>query len=97
MSELEEKVIVKLRERAEKGLQKYGVTMERDDLVLTEWLIHLQEELMDATVYIQKLLEILKTSKAIIVSNSINEKREKLLMRVLDFTVEELEQRWPLL
>jgi hypothetical protein len=29
--------------------------MERDDLSLDEWLTHLQEELMDATLYIEKL------------------------------------------
>ena len=29
--------------------------MERNDLNLLEWLNHLQEELMDATLYIEKL------------------------------------------
>jgi hypothetical protein len=32
--------------------------MERRDLSLTEWLSHLQEELMDATVYVEKLLAL---------------------------------------
>ena len=50
-----ENVIKDLRWRAEKGLQKYGVTTERNDLSVIEWLQHLQEELMDATVYIEKL------------------------------------------
>ena len=36
---------------------KYGVTMERGDLSLIEWLTHLQEELMDAAVYVQRLIE----------------------------------------
>tara|TARA_R110000824_G_scaffold366017_1_gene554608 strand:+ start:385 stop:624 length:240 start_codon:yes stop_codon:yes gene_type:complete len=58
MSEIEDKIIVKIKERAEKGAKKYGVTMERDDLTYTEWLIHLQEELMDACVYIEKLLTL---------------------------------------
>ncbi len=37
------------------GRKKYGTTMERGDLNFVEWLQHLQEELMDATLYIEKL------------------------------------------
>ena len=29
--------------------------MERNDLTFQEWMTHLQEELMDAIVYIEKL------------------------------------------
>ena len=50
-----ESVIDQLRTRAEKGKEKYGTTMERDDLTLLEWLQNLQEELMDAAVYVEKL------------------------------------------
>jgi len=50
-----EAVVVQLRTRAKKGKLKYGTTMERDDLTLMEWLQHLQEELMDAAVYVEKL------------------------------------------
>ena len=48
-------VIVQLRSREEQGLLKYGVNTERKDLTNLEWLQHLQEELMDASVYIEKL------------------------------------------
>ena len=51
-----ERVCQKLQSRAEVGLRKYGVTTERDDLSLAEWLRHLQEELMDACVYIEAAL-----------------------------------------
>jgi len=57
MSRIEESVISKIRERAEVGKNKYGVTMERDDLTTKEWLVHLQEELMDAVVYLEKVIE----------------------------------------
>ena len=40
------------------GKYKYGATMEREDLTLGEWLTHLQEELMDSVVYLQKLIEL---------------------------------------
>ena len=55
-----EEVVAQLRWRAEKGLQKYGVTTERKDLSVIEWLQHLQEELMDASVYIEKLKSQIK-------------------------------------
>ena len=41
--------------RAIKGKNLYGVTMDRNDLSFLEWLTHLQEELMDATIYLEKL------------------------------------------
>ncbi len=50
-----ENVVKQLRDREEEGLLKYGVTTERTDLSPLQWLQHLQEELMDASVYIEKL------------------------------------------
>ena len=49
------RVIEQLEQREKKGLLKYGTTTERKDLSTVEWLQHLQEELMDAAVYIEKL------------------------------------------
>jgi hypothetical protein len=42
-----------LARRAEHGLQKYGVTTERTDLTLGDWLQHAQEEAMDFCVYLE--------------------------------------------
>jgi hypothetical protein len=50
-----QRVITKLTLRSETGIRKYGVTMDRDDLSFAEWMQHLQEELMDAIIYIEKL------------------------------------------
>ncbi len=50
-----ESVIEQFKQRSEVGIKKYGVTLNRDDLTMLEWLKHLQEELMDATLYIEKL------------------------------------------
>ena len=55
-----EKVITQLRDREEQGMNKYGVNTERNDLSTLEWLQHLQEELMDASVYIEKLKNEIK-------------------------------------
>lgn len=51
-----ERVCQKLQTRAEVGLRKYGTTTERNDLSLVDWLRHLQEELMDGSVYIEAAL-----------------------------------------
>jgi hypothetical protein len=50
-----QRVITTLTSRSETGMRKYGVTMDRDDLSFAEWIQHLQEELMDAIIYIEKL------------------------------------------
>ena len=55
-----ENVVSQLRAREERGLSKYGVNTERTDLSTIEWLQHLQEELMDGAVYIEKLKKELK-------------------------------------
>ena len=52
-----ESVIEQFKERSNVGIKKYGVTLDREDLDRIQWLQHLQEELMDATLYIQKLLD----------------------------------------
>lgn len=48
-------VVEKYLERSRVGKQKYGTTLDREDLDKIQWLVHLQEELMDATLYIEKL------------------------------------------
>jgi hypothetical protein len=50
-----ESVIKQFKDRSDVGIAKYGVTLNRTDLSTLEWLKHLQEELMDATLYIEKL------------------------------------------
>ncbi len=48
-------VLMQFKERSSVGIEKYGTTLDRQDLSTLEWLKHLQEELMDATLYIEKL------------------------------------------
>lgn len=48
-------VIKQLEQRMNIGYNKYGVTTEREDVDLLGWLQHLQEELMDAAVYVERL------------------------------------------
>ena len=51
-----ERVRQKLLERSQVGIQKYGCTMERDDLTVLDFLRHHQEELMDAAIYVERLI-----------------------------------------
>lgn len=50
------KVIKAYKTRSEVGIAKYGTTLEANNT--DDFLHHLQEELMDATLYIEKLKEI---------------------------------------
>lgn len=49
-------VVKQLEERMEKGYNKYGVTTADDTKTdLLGWIQHLQEELLDAAVYIERV------------------------------------------
>jgi len=48
-------VILKFIERSEMGYKKYGVTLDRTDLSLPDWILHAQEELMDGILYLEKI------------------------------------------
>lgn len=49
-------VIDKYYERSQIGITKYGTTLYNNNH--DNYLKHLQEELMDATLYIQKLIDL---------------------------------------
>jgi hypothetical protein len=53
-----ERVVTKFVSRSDVGYKKYGVTLEQDPSAMFEWLNHLQEELMDAVLYLQKAKEV---------------------------------------
>ncbi len=50
-----EKVVNKFNERSQTGITKYGSTLERNDLDVVDWMNHLQEELMDAILYLERM------------------------------------------
>lgn len=50
-----EDVISKYRQRSEVGIKKYNTTLQDNPDGFYAFLNHLQEELMDATLYIEKL------------------------------------------
>tara|TARA_R110002153_G_scaffold250565_1_gene407351 strand:- start:59 stop:310 length:252 start_codon:yes stop_codon:yes gene_type:complete len=54
-----ERVVDKFVSRSDVGFEKYGITLESDPSDVQEWLNHLQEELMDAVLYLQKAREVM--------------------------------------
>ena len=54
-----ERVVQKFLNRSEVGFKKYGVTLKDDYQPLGKWLTHIQEELMDAVNYIEKVKDVL--------------------------------------
>jgi len=52
-----ERVVDKFISRSDVGYKKYGITLNDDPSKIIEWLNHLQEELMDAVLYLQKAKE----------------------------------------
>ena len=53
-------VIESFKERSTSGIRKYNTTLDRTDLSPLDWLTHLQEELMDATLYVERLKKEIK-------------------------------------
>ena len=48
-------VISSFQERSRAGQLKYGTTLDRTDLTPLQWAQHMQEELMDAILYLERL------------------------------------------
>ena len=57
-------VVRKFLERSCVGQKKYGVTLERTDLKMLDWITHTQEELMDAILYLERLKHEVGTSSS---------------------------------
>lgn len=57
------KVMSKFYDRSQRGIEKYGTMLTRTDLDVLEWLTHLQEEMMDAALYCERLKDEVKTFK----------------------------------
>lgn len=45
-----------LQNRSEHGIKKYGVTLERTDLTLRQWLQHAYEECLDQANYLKRAI-----------------------------------------
>jgi hypothetical protein len=74
-------VIQKFQQRSDVGINKYGTTLYENNH--DNYLLHLQEELQDATLYIEKLLtqnaEIINLVKTSINDEDLGMKIRKLV------------------
>ena len=62
-SEVLTSVINDLKSREQRGLDKYGTTVDRTDLSLRDWLQHAYEEALDEAMYLKKAITILDSEK----------------------------------
>jgi len=72
-----ERVVDKFVSRSDVGYEKYGVTLAEDKSNIFQWINHLQEELMDAVLYLQKLKEESTDELQQTLLNSFNEEETK--------------------
>jgi len=59
-------VVQRFIQRSEFGQKKYGVTLDRTDLKTADWIQHMQEVLMDAILYLEKLKTTLGISEGLL-------------------------------
>lgn len=55
MDPVVETVIEKFKQRSELGQKKYKTTLEDNPAPFLDWVVHMQEELMDAILYLEKM------------------------------------------
>jgi hypothetical protein len=65
MSKLLDELISEFESREQRGFQKYGTTMDRQDLSLQEWMQHFKEELMDGLLYLHKLQTLINDTQGL--------------------------------
>ena len=56
-------IINQFIKRSNIGKEKYGTTLDRNDLKTIDWIQHAQEELMDGILYLEKLKQNLQIEK----------------------------------
>ena len=71
-----QKVVEKFILRSDVGYNKYKVTLDEDNKSINEWLNNIQEELMDAVNYIEKLKQVLSVELQETLLKNYNEKDE---------------------
>lgn len=63
VTDTESLVIADIRDRQEKGIAKYGVTVARNPLSLREWLQHSYEEKLDDLIYMKRAIQEMDRQK----------------------------------
>lgn len=57
-SDMEDTIVESVRQdlldRSQAGIKKYNTTLDREDLDLSDWLVHAYQELLDGALYLKR-------------------------------------------
>ena len=56
-------VIAEFRERSRRGIDKYGTTLQENELSLEQWLLHEKEEAMEQALYLKRAFNEIRSKK----------------------------------
>ena len=73
------KVMTKFYDRSQRGIEKYGTMLTRTDLDFIDWVTHLQEEMLDAALYCERLKDEYKTNQKDAIINLMNSEYDEML------------------
>jgi len=73
------KVMTKFYDRSQRGIEKYGTMLTRTDLDFIDWVTHLQEEMLDAALYCERLKHEYKKNQKDTIINLMNSEYDEML------------------
>jgi len=73
------KVMSKFYDRSQRGIEKYGTMLTRTDLDFIDWVTHLQEEMLDAALYCERLKDEYKKNKKDAIIQLMNSEYDEML------------------
>lgn len=76
-----QQVVDKYTNRSEVGIAKYGTTLENNNV--DNYMNHLQQELMDATLYIEKIMYLNREITRLVKDNSNNQELGALIRKLV--------------
>ena len=74
-------VVDKYTSRSEVGIAKYGTTLENNNV--DNYMNHLQQELMDATLYIEKIMYMNRGKTRLVKDNPNNQELGALIRKLV--------------
>jgi len=82
-------LVQKFWTRSSKGVEEYGMTLDDNRLSVMEWSNHLQEELMDASLYLEKIRSIAEKSDSQIAEMQKNIRHQQMMTNQMKDSINE--------
>jgi len=76
-----QQVVDKYTSRSEVGISKYGTTLQNNNV--DNYMNHLQQELMDATLYIEKIMYMNREITRLVKDNPNNQELGALIRKLV--------------